>query len=92
MELLMVMENIFGLTGVFIRVTSSMEFVMDMESGQTKKINKSIKEATEWIKNKDMEYMNGLLNKSIKVIFGRTIEMDSASCTPMRREVVMKKN
>ena len=81
MELLMDTENIIGLMEVFTKGISNMEFATVMESGPINTANKFTKEAIEWIKSRDMEYINGLPNKHTKVILEKTIEMDLVSCT-----------
>jgi hypothetical protein len=50
MESQMVMENITGMTVVFIKGISNMVFGMDMELGKIK--NNLIKGLIEWIKNR----------------------------------------
>ena len=53
---------------------------MDMEYGLIKKIFRYIQEVIEWIKNKDLVYINGKGNKHIKGILNKIIEMDMVDC------------
>ncbi len=50
---------------------------MAMEYGEIK--SKFIKEATEWIRSRDQEYINGLANKFIKDSLGMILEKGTDS-------------
>lgn len=75
----MVMENITGMTVVFIKGISNMVFDMDMELGKIK--NNLIKGLIEWIKNKVQEYILGQKDNVIKENLSKIIEMDMVKYT-----------
>ncbi len=68
------MVNIFGQMEVHIKVILSMELDTDMVFGRIKIKVKYILDVIEWIKNKVLEYTNGLENKHIKDNFVKIIE------------------
>lgn len=75
----MVMENITGMTVVFIKGISNMVFGMDMELGKIK--NNLIKGLIEWIKNRAQEYILGRKDNVIKENLSKIIEMDMVKYT-----------
>jgi len=74
MAWLMDMESIFGAMVVFIKVTLNMGSDMDTVFGLIKKKLKFTMAATEWTKNKDLECMNGLENRSTRGNLNKTLD------------------
>ena len=69
--------NTFGLMVVCIKAILNTESGMGMEYGLIKIKLKYIQVVIEWIKKKDLEFINGQANKLIKVNFVKTIEKGS---------------
>lgn len=76
MESRMGMDNTIGQMEAFIKEILSMESAMDMGYGQTKAKAKSIPAATEWIKKKVLEFINGLESRHTKANSDRIFDKD----------------
>lgn len=74
----MVMVNIFGQMEAPIREILSTESGTDMEFGQIKNKLRYFQVVIEWIKNKDLEFTNGLENRFIKVNLDKILDKDLA--------------
>lgn len=72
----MVMENISGQMEARIREILSTESGMDMEFGQIKNKLRYFPAVIEWIKNRDLEFTNGLENKFIRVNLDKILDKD----------------
>lgn len=68
------MVNTIGKMGVFIKEILAMELDMDSEYGRI--IIRYIKDITNWIKRRDMEYIYGNKKKCIRADLKRIIDKD----------------
>lgn len=72
----MAMENISGQMEARIREILSTESGMDMEFGQIKNKLRYFPAVIEWIKNRDLEFTNGLENKFIRANLDKILDKD----------------
>ena len=74
------MGNTFGLMEAYIKVISNMELGMAMAFGKIDKNLRFFQVATEWIRSRDLEFINGQKNNHIKANSKMILGKDTDSC------------